>query len=311
MEERIIKDEYGRGIRLKKTADGFVDVTDELAEEPVENEEGQALETDDEEVVFEFPDITEDDEELAALMPEQAEELKRKREEEKRKKEAEYAVLVQQGNEALENGDYENAEKAFEKAMPLLFERKDAAIGFWKAKTENFRYPDRLPEYYVEFEDEGYDEFVGDAGKEAANELYAEYKAVVEKRLEELKEEKKPIENEVLGAQQERRVVLSARKKKNLIFFFATCIPSLILLIAGIVCLAKINSRPDQLLLFVALGIFGVFALVFFAFIGAANKLINTNRIIRENEDLSSTEDGEKLVGILQKEDFYLRMTND
>ena len=32
MEEIIIDDEYGRGIRLKKTKDGYVDVTDELAE---------------------------------------------------------------------------------------------------------------------------------------------------------------------------------------------------------------------------------------------------------------------------------------
>ena len=33
MEERIIDDEYGRGVRLKKTKDGYVDVTDELSEE--------------------------------------------------------------------------------------------------------------------------------------------------------------------------------------------------------------------------------------------------------------------------------------
>ena len=32
MEERIIDDEYGRGIRLKKTENGYVDVTDELSE---------------------------------------------------------------------------------------------------------------------------------------------------------------------------------------------------------------------------------------------------------------------------------------
>ena len=32
MEERMIDDEYGRGVRLKKTKDGYVDVTDELAE---------------------------------------------------------------------------------------------------------------------------------------------------------------------------------------------------------------------------------------------------------------------------------------
>ena len=48
MEERIIDDEYGRGIRLKKTADGFVDVTDELAAEQGEEEQAD-------EVSFEFP----------------------------------------------------------------------------------------------------------------------------------------------------------------------------------------------------------------------------------------------------------------
>ena len=48
MEERIIDDEYGRGIRLKKTKDGFVDVTDELAAEQGEEEQAD-------EVSFEFP----------------------------------------------------------------------------------------------------------------------------------------------------------------------------------------------------------------------------------------------------------------
>ena len=291
MEERIIKDEYGRGIRLKKTEDGFVDVTDELAEENLD-EEAETPETD-EEVVFEFPEITEDAEELAALMPEQAEELKRKREEEKRKKQAEYAILVEQGEQKLAAEDFKGAEESFNAAMPLLFERKEAAVGLWKAKTENFKNPDVLPEYYVEFGEDGLDEFVYDAGKEA---------------VEELKEEKKPIEKEVLSAQEERREILSARKKKRLIAFLATLVPSVLLLIVGIVCLARVNSRPDQLLLYVALGVFAGFALVFAAFIGAANKFINTLRIIRENEDLSSTEDGAVLVQLLQKEQFYLKL---
>ena len=45
MEERIIKDEYGRGIRLKKTENGFVDVTDELAEDKDVEQENEAVET--------------------------------------------------------------------------------------------------------------------------------------------------------------------------------------------------------------------------------------------------------------------------
>ena len=42
MEERIIDDEYGRGIRLKKTKEGYVDVTDELAQAPQEETENEA-----------------------------------------------------------------------------------------------------------------------------------------------------------------------------------------------------------------------------------------------------------------------------
>lgn len=68
MEERIIDDEYGRGIRLKKTKDGYVDVTDELAEKGEKAEETGA-EYEGEEVAFEFPmlDSDEDDEELVGL----------------------------------------------------------------------------------------------------------------------------------------------------------------------------------------------------------------------------------------------------
>ena len=68
-EERIIDDEYGRGVRLKKTKDGFVDVTDELAD-GTDMEEG-------EEITFEFPNLEgygmeQDNEALVDLSPEEA-----------------------------------------------------------------------------------------------------------------------------------------------------------------------------------------------------------------------------------------------
>lgn len=68
MEERIIDDEYGRGIRLKKTKDGYVDVTDELSESEADGAE-EAGEEGTEEVSFEFPDLDEDDEDLVNLTP--------------------------------------------------------------------------------------------------------------------------------------------------------------------------------------------------------------------------------------------------
>ena len=75
MEERIIDDEFGRGIKLKKTKDGYVDVTDELAEGETEEYEGD-------EVEFSFPVFDTDDEELVGLTPEEAQAVLQKREEE-------------------------------------------------------------------------------------------------------------------------------------------------------------------------------------------------------------------------------------
>ena len=75
MEERLIDEEYGRGVKMRKTKDGYVDVTDAALDDS-EVEAG-------EEVIFEFPvlETDEDDEDLVSLSPEEAMELRRKKEE--------------------------------------------------------------------------------------------------------------------------------------------------------------------------------------------------------------------------------------
>ena len=126
MEERIIDDEYARGIRLKKTKDGYVDVTDELAEEErkaakdeAAEDSGELRETPEEdaeaageteealiveglektleslseeegteEVTFEFPELEEDDEDLVNLTPEEAIALRKKKEAEEAQRKA-------------------------------------------------------------------------------------------------------------------------------------------------------------------------------------------------------------------------------
>ena len=124
MEERIIDDEYARGIRLKKTKDGYVDATDELAEkerraaeeleadelDATAEEENEAAgeteetlvldgldesleETAGEEVRFEFPDLEEDDEDLVNLTPEEAIALRKQKEAEEAERKAAYKRL--------------------------------------------------------------------------------------------------------------------------------------------------------------------------------------------------------------------------
>ena len=82
MEERIIDDEKGRKIRLKKTADGYVDATEEYAEDlAAEETVGEESEETAEELAFEIPELEEDDEDLVNLTPSEALELRKKKKE--------------------------------------------------------------------------------------------------------------------------------------------------------------------------------------------------------------------------------------
>ena len=144
MEERIIDDEYARGIRLKKTKDGYVDATDELAEkerraaeeleadelDATAEEENEAAgeteetlvldgldesleETAGEEVRFEFPDLEEDDEDLVNLTPEEAIALRKQKEAEEAERKAAYKRLCEEGEELLVSGSFKAAELKF------------------------------------------------------------------------------------------------------------------------------------------------------------------------------------------------------
>ena len=188
MEERIIDDEYARGIRLKKTKDGYVDVTDELAEEErkaakdeATEDSGELCETPEEdaeaageteealiveglektleslseeegteEVTFEFPELEEDDEDLVNLTPEEAIALRKKKEAEEAQRKADYKRLCEEGEELLVSGSFKAAELKFEKALNLAEDASEAAVGYWRSKTSDFSDPDALMEDYLE-----------------------------------------------------------------------------------------------------------------------------------------------------------------
>lgn len=113
MEERMIDDEYGRGVKLRKTKDGYVDVTDEALDE---NDESVI---DAEEINFEFPNFEEGemDEDWIGLSPEELEKRRKEKEEEENKRRLQYEESVQKGQELLDQNDLEGAAKAFKKAM--------------------------------------------------------------------------------------------------------------------------------------------------------------------------------------------------
>ena len=205
MEERIIDDEYGRGIRLRKTADGYVDVTDELAEKGDETEEVNY-----DEISFEFPELDEDDEDLVSLSPEEALALRKRKAEEAENRRRQYEHICEEGEKLLESGSFHTAELKFETALKLDPYRKEAVVGYWRAKTANFTNPNALMDEYVEI---GIENLEGDLGYEAVEDLKARYPEVFAACLKELQEECAPIREEVYTKRENRRKIISKKLK--------------------------------------------------------------------------------------------------
>ena len=297
-EERIIDDEYGRGVKLRKTKDGYVDVTDELLE-------GEEMEEGAEEVAFEFPEMEEDDEDLVGLSPEEALALKQKKAEAAEQRRKEYEQAVAEGNVLLVAADFVAAEKKFEEALQLDEIATDASVGYWRAKTENFQKPEILVDEYLE---EGMDSMCYDLGYDAVEIIKKEHREVFEKKYAELEEEEKPLAEEVEGKQAARREILKGRLNKSTIAFVIAAIPLLVCLILTIVFGCKIPTVRDNRYIPVTI-VFGALTFVaFIAFIFFANKFINANRIYRRNERLSSTEDGERLQEIRDYKALYTEL---
>lgn len=298
MEERIIDDEYGRGVRLKKTKDGYVDVTDELAENDME---------DGEEITFEFPTLNgygeeQDDEDLVDLSPEEAERVRREKAEALERRRAAYESTCAYGQQLLESGSYHAAELEYEKALQLDDVATDASVGYWRAKTADFTNPDVL---IAEYADAGIESLEYDLGYEAVDIIKQSYRTAFEKRIEELTAEEAPLKKKVEEKQSARREVLSERKLRWGVAFGGCLVLLLAAVIAtAVVGLKNFGTRDSQYIVpTIVLGC--VSLVVFIAFMIVTNKFINANRMFRKNERLSSTEDGVRLLEIVDYKELY------
>lgn len=303
MEERIVDDEYGRGVRLKKTKDGYVDVTDGEVPDDTQDEMQEAQE----EALFEFPtfDTDEDDEDLVGLTPEQAIALRKEKEEAAAKRKADYERLCKEGDELLQTGSFRSAELKFEKALSLDEEASEASVGYWRAKTADFTNPDVLISEYAKA---GVESLEYDLGEKATETMKKEYRSAFEKRVQELAKEEAPLSQSVLEKQENRRVVLKARVKRSTIAFLIALIPTVALLVLTIVFgLSNFTTRENTFVLPTILCGAGFFVF-FIAFIVFANKWINDLRMRSANERLSSTEDGARLLEIREYKELYLAL---
>lgn len=310
MEERIIKDEYGRGIRLKKTKDGYVDATDELAEkdELQENGEQGVEETEEgyEEVAFEFPDLEEDDEDLVSLSPKEAIALRKKKEEEEKARIEEYERYCKEGELLLDSKSFHAAELKFEKALKLDEEATNATVGYWRAKTQDFTNPDELADEYV---DSGFENLEGDLGYKAVDVIKSKYHDVFKARKKELEKELEPLVKVLEEKRASRREVIKGRMKKSLTAFLIAFVPTLVTFILTCLFGSKIFSTREGEFITYTIVAGAVFVVGFVFTLVFTNKLLNVIRIHRANERDDSTEDGRKVLRIRDYVELYERLT--
>ena len=335
MEERIIDDEYGRGIRLKKTKNGYVDATDELAaeaKESAETDEAQpeglqdALEADAEnvtdgeegdaeaadEVLFEFPE--EDDEELAALSAEEAAALIKKREEERKQREEKAAKLCEAGEKLLESAAddkadeeaYEKAAAAFDEALCVLPSYERAALGFWRAKTY---YGKTLPPLLDEWAAAGYDEFVATFGEECANTLKEEWKESVNAEKKKRDEAIAPLKKDFEEKTEKRRAILKERTFNARKKFIPLMSVEIALLVFAAVFALNIFSRADAVFVWLTAACGAAFVLALPFFCVAASRFFHASSLAHANELKSSTKEGRALEQAENESEFLSRMT--
>jgi uncharacterized membrane protein len=246
--------------------------------------------------------VEEEDEDLIGLDPEEAARIRAERAAEEEKRKAEYDRYCAEGAEFLAAGSFKAAALKYEKALKLNEQPQEAAYGYWRAKTENFAEPDVLVEEYADL---GVENLEFDLGYQTLESFKQEYGEVFERRMQELTTEEQPLQEEVEGKQEKRRAYLKDRLKTAAIYFGVSALPMLAALIMAAIFGMKITSRPDNTFVLPTIisAVAGVVFIIVFAVF--TNKFLNAFRMYRANEDLSSTEAGERLLQIKSYKTIY------
>ncbi len=313
MEERIIDDEYGRGIRLKKTKDGYRDVEDELAPETEGEELSDEIEVilpseapmseDNADFIVPVMHAEGDDEELVDLSPEEAEKVRKRKEAELARRKEAYTAACAEGERLLETGSFHAAELTFERALEYDELATVASVGYWRAKTANFTDPDVLVEEYLE--EGGIEEMESDVGVIAMETIKRDYKGAFEKRLQELKEQEAPILRRVEEKQAERRVPLTKRRTVTFWSFLASVLPFVGALVATLVVGLKNFTTPDDTFVIPTIVCGAIAVVTFLLSLIVTNRFFNACRMYKMNESLSSTDEGKAVLEIREYKEIY------
>lgn len=281
MEERIIDKENSRKIKVRKVAEGD-DVTDDLAPEGEEEEQEVILDIDGEEY----------DEDLVGLTPSKLqEELERRKRAEERAKET-HEKLVAQADALFAAEKYREAAPYYRQATFYDDERAERA--YWDCMTERGTTFENLLGEAVTDE-------LAAAPDGIRTAVFVQLGAKIRAEKKALEEKVPPLKERVEAGMGTRREAFGANRKYYLLRFGIAFLLMIVLATACAVSSSYIvrTRGAGPLIATAVLGGLALVAMgVMFFF---ARGLYLANRLCRENERYSSTEDGAVLEEYLDR----------
>ncbi len=273
MEERILDEDEGRGIRIKRTADGETDAV-------------EGTEAEEEEVAFEFPE--EYDESLAGMTQTQVEEELARREKARQEALETYRRLTEEGNALLAEEKFAEAEEKFAEAAMYGAENDDAVIGLFTAATKNFTDTERL---YSAERAEDLERL--ETGRKLLREKFGERLSA---ERQSYREEIETLRPTVEAKQAERREAFAANKKHYVIWTSVSLFLAAVFAIATAIAadnILKVSDGSVPIALTIVFGVLTFVSVTMLAVFGL--QLVGANRLCRENEKIDSTKDGARL----------------
>lgn len=299
MERRVMDDEELRKIKIRRTQEGAIeDVTDALASPDAPDET-----VEEEDVVLEFPE-GEYDEDLVGLTPSQLQKVLAQREKAAREAKEKHEELVAEAESYLAEKEYAEAESFFSQSLLYDPDSAQAKRGLWIARTKDFT---------------DYEPFYSEENALELSQTDDETRAFVRERAgerlraerEELEREAEPLIPLVTGKQEERRQAFGENRKYYLVRFSAFLAVFLVMLVAMGIS-ASFFVRTTSSVPVVICSVCGALAAAALVLVVLyTRKLLVATRLCRENEKLSSTEEGAHLARLNARLDCLALILDD
>jgi tetratricopeptide (TPR) repeat protein len=302
MEEKLLSEDEEELYGFKLKTDPLQDDAGELqASEDdffVRNDSPED-EGEEEKAEFEFPEATEDDESLVMLTPEQAKKVVKKRAEKAQKAKELFQKLMEEGNAALEQKNYEKARESFTQANELQPDDLELNIGYMRAYSEDFTALDD-----AETLRDAYEQCYASAGEPFAVQIKERFGEVLQAALKTVSEKEEIARRKFEAAQEDRREGYTARVNKWGGKLLWTGIPCLAFGVAAVIFLSLIDAVQGNIFFILTLVCGGVALLTFGAVMLFCNRYLNARRLQTENEKLTSTKDGRALAELQDTVEF-------